>query len=188
MPFIPITHPFFSDAYGDLRPTLDSILGDGRREMLREPDSISLYPARHMMPEDEANLDALTLLGFSVAVGDGVPLDRQDVHGLVALMERPENFGDNFLGVTSADFGLKFTKGTNSLDVIFDLVVPAVTLAARHTRHDDRRAASPDLMAEACSLAETYLFKDQNLQRKIEIFRSSNNAPGTYFRKSNTTP
>ena len=173
MDFYSLSDPLLQEAYGPEAPTIDSILGDGRREILCKPDAIRIYSVRHRMPEDYEMLERLTLLGFSIAIGNGVPLDKDTVRPLVLAMQQLENYGDNFLGVTSADFGLKFTKGTNTLDLIFELVVPSITLASRTYQHDDRRALSPTLMAEACKLAEAYLFEDQYLQRKIEIFRSN---------------
>ena len=177
--FVPITDPFFDEAYGKYKPTVESITGEKLgRKLLCTPDSIKLYEVRPEMPEDRDSKDYKSLCGFT-AINKCVELHRDHVKEMVDELFIPKNYSYDFLSPSSADFGFTFSKGTNSLEIVFDLATPCVRFSMQNPEHDDRRIASWKLMAEACKIASSFLYDRYELQRKIEIFKSNKQVENT---------
>ncbi len=172
MPWVSITDPLLKEAYGEHAPTLDSIFaGPDGLAMLDRPDSVTVFALRPMNDGDQ--LDRITTLGFFAAVGSGRTLSPEEYRPLFAALQEPQNYGDQFLGVTSADFGFKVASGTNVLDIVFDLETPAVTIARMQRQHDDRRAASLALVEAACRISQQHLKPDTIYRKRIGRERSN---------------
>jgi hypothetical protein len=176
--WVPITDPLFKDIYGENAPTVESIFGgEEGLALLDKPDSVALFALRPMNDNDVP--DQITTLGIFEAVGSGETLTLEDYRHLFEALQQPENYGDRFLGVTSADFGFKVVSGTNVLDIVFDLETPSVTVAWLQRHHDERRAASLGLIKAACEIAQSHLNPDQQLKRQIGR-KCSNTTIDTY--------
>jgi len=166
MPWVPITDPEFREIYGEHAPTLETIFGgQGNLALLERPDSVSVFSLRPIHDDDQ--LDKITTLGFFAAVGPATPLSRADYQPLLAALQASENFGDQFLGVTGADFGFKIISGTNVLDIVFDLETPSVTIARTQSRHDDRRTVSLALVEAACRVEQHHLQPEIDYRKRI---------------------
>lgn len=166
MPWVPITDPVFKEIYGEHAPTLEAIFGgQGSLALLDRPGSVTVFRLRPMNETDQS--DKITTLGFFAAVGPGKPLSWTDYQPLFAALQSPGNYGDQFLGVTSADFGYKIISGSNVLDIVFDLETPSVTIACTERRHNDRRAVSLVLVEAACRVAQQHLKPDTDYRKRI---------------------
>lgn len=180
MPWVPITDPVFKEIYGEHTPTVESIFsGPDGLAILDRPDTVSVFALRPMNEGDQ--LDKITTIGFFAAVGAGTTLCPEDYRPLFTALRDPENYGDQFLGVTSADFGFKIVSGTNVLDIVFDLETPAVKITRMQQQHDDRRVASIALVKAACKIAQEHLQPNTELRKQIGRERS-NNSLLTYFK------
>jgi hypothetical protein len=172
--FIPITAQMFKGVYGSALPTIETILGgEVGISTIQHPNDIGVFKLRHETAEDDSPAKPLTRLGFAIADGQGVDISQDDCQQLSDALQRLDNYGDQFLGVTDVDFGFKFVMGTNVVDVLFDLATSAVTISIAQSEHAQRRFASPQMMAIACQAAFSRLYENQNMVRAIEIFRSN---------------
>jgi hypothetical protein len=181
MPWVPITDPVFRETYGEHAPSIESIfLGKDGLALLDRPESVAVFSLRPM--DDNDQFDKITTLGFFAAVGPGRSLTPEEYQPLFAALQEPQNYGDQFLGVTSADFGFKVVSGTNVLDILFDLETPSVTIARRGQQRDDRRAASLGLVTKACRIAQLHLKPDTDYRKRIGRDRSNQAVMGTPLR------
>jgi hypothetical protein len=172
MPWVPITDPLIKEAYGDRAPTVESIFaGQDGLAMLDRPDTVSVFALRPL--NDKNQVGQITTLGFATAVAPGTTLSPEEYRLLFAALREPQNYGDQFLGVTSVDFGFKIVSGTNVLDIVFDLETPAVTIARMQTQHAERRAASLALVKAACEIAQEHLQPSTELRKQIGRKRSN---------------
>lgn len=173
MPWVPITDPMFKETYGENAPTILSIFGGQEGlKVFEQPNSVSVFTLRPTNENDQ--LDRITTLGSFAAAGPGRCLMPKDYRPLLAALQEPQNYGDQFLGVTRADFGFKIVSGTNVIDIAFDLETPSVTVGNLQQKHDDRRAVSLDLITMACGIAQQYLKPETDYSKRIGRKRSNN--------------
>lgn len=187
-PFLPVTQvppellaavgAHDADGLQGMIPTLDAILGEHTLALLREADAVTAYLVRPAGRPEDADLRPSDRVGFFVPVGHGVPVVPDAVTGFLTAMQDIENYGHDCLCPKSADFAFRFTGKGGTVDLVFNLVNPTVSILVHgEDWHQRRWNASPLLMAEACMVAARSL-RDEVFLRKIEIFRAAHPGRG----------